>query len=137
MEDFSAAPGIKPGDLIQAQQCHLYLNVTTLADICNSKGTDICAWAMNGQANPRPSITTYPQQAKPAPHAWAIWRCLLRITYCQSKDCKLDRPMGRWYIGNLNQIWDTVINLTTALLYVWRTVKVKVYEKHGQGHKWF
>ena len=107
-------------------------------DICNSRGTEVCKWAMTGQDNPRPSISTYPRQDKPAPHIWTTWRRLLRLTYSKTKECRLDRPLRKWYTGRLNQIWDTVINLTTALLYVWTTCKVQVvYEKQGRGHKRF
>ena len=107
-------------------------------DICNSRGTEVCKWAMTGQDNPRPSISTYPRQDKPAPHIWTTWRRLLRLTYSKTKECRLDRPLRKWYTGRLNQIWDTVINLTTALLYIWTTCKVQVvYEKQGRGHKRF
>ena len=42
MEDIAALPGITTTELVHAQRCRLYLQITSLADICNSNGTDIC-----------------------------------------------------------------------------------------------
>ena len=65
MEALAQMPGITKNELAHAQQCQLYLGVTTVADICTSHGHSICAWALNGQEIPRKTQFTFPTQTKP------------------------------------------------------------------------
>jgi hypothetical protein len=78
MEELSTLPRIKPIDLTHAQQCQLYLGITTtVANISNSNGKDISEWALNGNDAPHHPSYIYPRQAKPASSIWATWHRLL------------------------------------------------------------
>jgi hypothetical protein len=54
MEEFANHPDTTSTDLKNAQCCQLYLGVTTVADICESNGSDICGWAISGHCTRQP-----------------------------------------------------------------------------------
>ena len=57
------------------QQCRMYLQVATLADIINAEGNQLEEWAYTGPG--RASSLIWPQQGKPSRAAWAEWRRFL------------------------------------------------------------
>jgi hypothetical protein len=129
MEELTRIPGIKPIELVHAQRCRLHLGVTTMADISTSNGKTICGWALNGNDNPRPPIFRFPRQDKPSPAVWKTWRKALCLRYSPSNTGRLDQPLGRWHKGRITQVWDTVIDPTTSLIYMWIDRRVRIYEK--------
>jgi hypothetical protein len=135
MEDITHLPGIKPIDLVHAQCCRLYLGITTIADICTSNGQEICGWALTGQDNPRTPVHQFPKQAKPSPQVWNTWRTVLRRRYCNTRERKLDTPLGRWHKGCITQVWDTVIDPETSLIYMWINRTVRIYEHKRRSQK--
>jgi hypothetical protein len=118
METFSTMNDVTPTELKHAQHCHLYLGVTTIADITESNGIEICGWVLQGNCT-RSLVYTFPQQECPSSHVWNTWKNLLRRGYCHRSAGRLDQPLGRWYSGRISQVWDTVIDPGTGLLYIW------------------
>jgi hypothetical protein len=49
MEEIANLPSVTPKQLKYVQQCCLFLGVTTLADITNSKGTTLTEWVLSHQ----------------------------------------------------------------------------------------
>ena len=135
MEDFASLPQIRPVQLVHAQRCRLFLGVTTLADITDSNGRTLCHWALTGQHPPRSSIFHYPRQERPSPQVWSTWRQLLRATYCHTTERTLDTPLGPWHRGRIQQVWDSVIDPQTSLIYIWTDGRVRVYERKHRSNK--
>jgi hypothetical protein len=135
MEELSLLPGVTAAELTHAQRCRLYLRVTTLADITTSNGRQICHWALKGLDNPRTPQYRYPRQDKPSPPIWATWRKLLRRRYCTTKEQHLDTPLGQWHHGQVHQVWDSVIDPTTSLIYIWSNGRVRIYKRCGRSQK--
>jgi hypothetical protein len=134
IEIFSELPDITPTELKHAQRCRLYLGISTIADITESNGTHLCDWAMQGN-QVRSSVHIYPRQDCPSPWVWNTWNNLLCHGYCHQSARRLDQPLGRWYRGHVSQVWDTVLEPTTGLLYIWMNNRVRVYECHGRSRK--
>jgi hypothetical protein len=134
MEEFARHPDTTSTELKHAQCCRLHLGVTTVADICDSNGSDICGWAISGQRTRQPMLT-FPRQDCPSRRVWQTWNTLLRHCFCLCTEGKLDTPMGPWYRGQVSQVWNTVIHLTTNLVYIWQNNKVRIYERHGRSSK--
>ena len=63
-------------NLNHIQQCRLYLQVATLADVSNAEGTRLEKWAMTKTG--RTSKITWPNQGIPSYAAWQEWRRFLR-----------------------------------------------------------
>ena len=57
------------------QQCRLWLQVVTLADICDPVGTKIEKWAFGERG--RNSNLHWIRQGDPSPAAWSKWKKLL------------------------------------------------------------
>jgi hypothetical protein len=134
MEEFARHPDTTPTELKHAQRCRLHLGVTTVADICESNGSDICGWAISGQRTRQP-VLTFPRQDCPSRRVWQTWNTLLRRCFCHRTEGKLNTSMGPWYRGQVSQVWDTVIHPTTNLVYIWQNNKVRIYERHGRSSK--
>jgi hypothetical protein len=135
METFATFPDITPTQLIHAQRCRLHLGITTVADICTSNGIDIDGWALIGRSKTRSPVLHFPRQTSPSPPVWKTWHTLLRRCYSTQRAGKLDVPLGPWHRGQLSQVWDTVIDPTTSLIYIWQANRVRIYEKHGRSQK--
>jgi hypothetical protein len=135
MESISNLHNIKPIELVHAQRCRLYLGVTTLADISTSNGRRLCEWAINGNQPHRTPTFRFPRQSNPSPTVWNTWKQVLRRCYCTQRDMTLDHPLGLWYRGCITQVWDSVIDPHTSLLYVYSERKVRIYERRGRSQK--
>jgi len=129
MEELANVPGIKPIELVHAQRVCLHLSITTLANITDSDGVTICDWAMNAMTNPRQPTHRFPRQDKPSPDIISTWRNVIRRCFATSKECILDEPLGLWYAGRISQVWNTVIDPSTAMIYQWQGGRVLTYER--------
>jgi hypothetical protein len=128
MEELSLLNGITKNELVQAQRCRLYLGVTTMADICTANGLSICEWALHGQECPRKSNFLFPHQLCPSKPVWNTWTRLIRLRYCTASAMRLDQPLGKWYHGQIQQSWDTIIDPTNKHIYIWHNGQVRIYE---------
>lgn len=55
--------------------CRLFLQLLTISDICNARGTDLAIGIFQGHKSCHQSISTLeePLQEQPGEHVWAIW----------------------------------------------------------------
>jgi len=84
---------------------------------------------MNAMTNPRQPTHRFPRQDKPSPDVISTWRNVIRRCFATTKDCILDEPLGLWFEGRISQVWNTVIDPTTALIYQWQGGRVLKYER--------
>ncbi|MGH7954667.1 MAG: hypothetical protein ACREOZ_01775, partial [Gloeomargaritales cyanobacterium] len=84
-----------PASLKKINQCRLYLQVVTIADIASADGLSIEMAARQGSRNQyRVSKYTWPNQQQPSRAAWLEWKkALLRISH---SDGRLHQSLGRW-----------------------------------------
>ena len=85
--------------------------------------------------NPRPPVYRFPRQANPSAPVWATWRKVLRRCYTNTRERKLDHPLGKWYNQRITQVWNSVIDPATKLIYIWANTKVRTYERAGRSQK--
>jgi len=129
LEDIANMPEVTSGDLKYVQRCRLFLQVTTLADICTSDGTKICEWATTyGKSNPRPPNFLYPNQERPTSHVWREFVRILRKCFKAGTNNVLRHPLGRWYKGRIQQEWPQVFSPETQRVYVYKAQTVRYYE---------
>ncbi|EED89738.1 predicted protein [Thalassiosira pseudonana CCMP1335] len=85
-------------------QCRIYLQVITIADLADSTGTFIPAGRLTGRWRAYSSLK-WPRVAKPSKKAWAVFRRFLRCTFCQDhspwagveNSMELTEPLGKWF----------------------------------------
>ena len=91
--------GLPPKTLKRLNSCRLFLQVLTLADICDGLGTSICVNSLRGQKHTdRKSRYEWANQAFPSPKAWSLWTLHLRKLFCKQKhgSTRLKTPLGQW-----------------------------------------
>jgi hypothetical protein len=84
----------------------------------------------------RVSTFRLPRQERPrASNVIATWKRIIRLCYSPAETHALERPMGRWYKGCINQVWDTVVDPDNGLVYMWINGRVRMYERR-QRHQY-
>eukprot|EP00957_Ditylum_brightwellii_P173204 13185472-Ditylum_brightwellii.AAC.1 len=70
----------KDHTLLLLKSVHLYLCVTTLANIVDETGHFILSWALTSTACTHPTIV-WPNQTKSPPSSWSIWHTYLHKSF--------------------------------------------------------
>ena len=90
-------PNINHNEMNIFNNCRLYLQVHSLADITTGDGTRITGNALQGMRDDdRKSTLTWPAQRRPADKYWKIWRRMLRQVFTNNTYWSLNRPLGSW-----------------------------------------
>jgi hypothetical protein len=94
--------------------CRIFLQITTIAEITNIDGTHILADAINGSVNEdgqlnihehSKSLIHWPTMKRPPEKAWRIWKKIIK-TLMHNNTNHLKKPMGRWLQGSIqHRIW--------------------------------
>jgi hypothetical protein len=97
--------------LVAINNCRIYLQVTTLAEITNVEGRKIHKVAYDGTYDNTAiplihkfsvSTLTWPNQDIPPKQAWKIWQKWLRTL--TKKNClELKHPLSRWLVAETTQ----------------------------------
>ena len=98
IEDLTNLPGLKPIELVHAQQCRLsWASLLWLIYAApTSNGQEICERAINGYDLPQLPIHRFPHQDKPSNIVWAsTWQKVLHCCYAMTREGKLDNPLGK------------------------------------------
>jgi len=106
--------------------CHMYLQVTTLAEITNHTG-ELLPQALLEQASQSPkgliNISTsklqWPQVAMLTPMCWRIWTKTIQTLYTGSRTgTRLQTPLGTWMNNyNKHRFWHWRLSAPTYLFY--------------------
>ena len=75
MDMILAQQTFSPKEIQHFNYCQLYLQVVTLADICNARGTNLAIGIQSGHYSDSQSQSTLhnPAQEGPGKQSWAIW----------------------------------------------------------------
>jgi hypothetical protein len=107
-----------PAKLKRLNYCRLYLNVLTLSDVTDAKGTQFAPGILDGIRSVQQSTSKGPSatQERPSNETWALWRRLLHIF--RNKD-QLFLPLGSWISSGpeLCQDWPTFFSPEYRLIY--------------------
>ena len=109
------------GDVLkQLIECRMYLQVTTLADLCTVAGDRLCPMAYSGTRSSH-SFRGYqwPRGRPPlSKDHWTLWQSTIQELFCQSgsRDLLLQRPLGRWTIDPTLH-WPWFFSPGTGLIY--------------------
>jgi len=102
MDKFLQA-NVSPKDLQTLNNCRMYLQVTTLAEIATHDGTQILVKAFQrGQVTPSlqtisKSIFQWPNQPNPCKKAWSLWNRTIQTIYMKpGMTTFLKQPLGPW-----------------------------------------
>ena len=98
-------------EIKKANQCRIYLQVMSLADITTGNGRNICSWATIGKRNLSQARTEYewPLWGTPSKSDWRAWRKSIRHTFCTRRNFHLDTSLGNWTIQVPSQ-WQWFVN---------------------------
>jgi len=110
--------GFSNDDLQQLNNCRIYLQVYSLADICNAEGDQITRKAIEGQIdNHRPSTLIWKQIKRPTPRTLLLWKQALSATFCISDNSTtLLQPLGPWHLPPRQQ-WQWFFDPRSNTLY--------------------
>ncbi len=100
MKAITNLPAATSKRMLGAQCCHLFLQVTTLADITNSARTQLSKWVTNpiySQPSQQHATLINPNQAKPSTTVWNDFVMLLQLAFKDGTNNKLQQPLGNWY----------------------------------------
>jgi len=91
--------------------CRLYLQVETLAELCNAQGTIT-------------EDNLWPVQKNPGKDQWNKFRNYVLTTYCQSnKSNSLRKPLGAWiYQNHHRQVFQCYYNHDNSTVTIWQAV---------------
>ena len=90
------------------QRCRLFLQATTLTDICNAEGTQVTedSWLGVRREN-EPMFYGWPLQKRPPPLDWQVWLKVLQsvtVPDIRQRNRALRQPMEIWNDGQ-RQAW--------------------------------
>ena len=91
-------PRFPPKTLKYFNACRIFLQVFTLADICDGSGHGILKYSLQGiRHKDRRSSYEWPKQTQPSSAAWCILRNTLQSLFCvTTKGTRLRQPLGAW-----------------------------------------
>jgi hypothetical protein len=131
--------------LMAINNCRIYMEVFTIAEISNIDGTHILREAYFGQNDINGnkllnrhsrSIIKWPEQTRPPAKAWRIWQKFLR-SFLKSKSLALKIGMGRWLQNKKpNRIWyktdsnQIIIDLIPITREPWRGINIVEQQKN-------
>jgi len=100
--------GYEGDELVILNDCRLYLNATTLADICTADGKTIDPMVWARQTPLKVRSKAWPRTYKPSQVKWEVWRFALRQTFLQpdSNRQRLRTPLGAWE-HHADPLWRT------------------------------
>ena len=78
-------------------RCRIFLQAITMADITDSSGNTVTEEAYEGKIDPnRVSGMVWPNQQRPPPKAWELWKEAITTIWCQTGSRRLREPLGVW-----------------------------------------
>jgi hypothetical protein len=110
-----------PSSIRMINLCWLFLQVESLAEICNTTGNSILVSVWKGQRPASKSRSLWPRQARPHEPSWQFWRRFVRLVHlhpwrrtanARSTDLRLDHNLGPW-IGSRHLVarrWPTYLS---------------------------
>ncbi len=109
-----------PKMLKRINTCRIFLQVLTLADICDTSGTSICTNILKGiRHSDRCSQYLWADQSSPSLTAWSLWNKALHKAFCNKPwgAPRLRQPLGRWTSHkSLHQEWLTLCDESNGTL---------------------
>ncbi len=119
MADFIAA-GYNPKELQTLNNCHLHLQVTTLAEISDHTGDRLQPSTLQ-HGNQTPTIAmskskyNWPHQPSPAKPAWNLWTKTIKTLYTKpGLPYQLKQPLGQWLpTASMTRQWQTLFHPQT------------------------
>jgi hypothetical protein len=95
----------------------IFLQVITLAEICNNTGTRITEWAWKGRK--QEEKPGWPKQGNILQGHWEIWRQTLWVAFGDGKGTmekgdthRLQQPLGTWTLTTLGE-WEILLDHNT------------------------
>ena len=121
--------------------CRLFLQVESLAEICDPPGNCILDSVWKGKRPHLKSKCIWPKQDRPHEPSWQIWRRFLKLAYLhpdkqnansRRTDLRLEQPLGPW-IGD-SQRRSRIFRMGTG---DWTNDPLDLYGSHLWTGTWF
>ena len=114
--------------------CRMYLKVITLSDIVTANGLSILPEVKLGCCREtRISTLQWPNQGRPAPSDWMLWKAHLDSLEQHGRLCT---PLGLW-VGASHQVWQHFIDVHTNRLYILDGDSAKCFPTRSGPQYWF
>ncbi len=111
---------LTPKMMKRINACRLFLQVITLADICDGSGSYVTGNILKGQKHAdRRSRYEWASQAYPSSLAWRLWNTMLRKCFCRNETgtAHLRHPLRRWLSPSpKHQVWLNYVNPNNSTL---------------------
>ncbi len=120
MDQILVAEAFSDTDINILNNCRMYLQAATIADLSTVCGTRLDPFLLQGQTSLLSSTTKWItiNQARPNESAWRKWQSAMRIW--SRDDGTLYRPLGAWLVpgDSLRRTWPFYKDLSYPFLYV-------------------
>jgi hypothetical protein len=127
-------PTFSDADVILINYCRLYLQVTTISDMCTSDGATIDEALHSGELDSASSTSAWLHftQGRPSTQAWILWRRLL--TYWFDSEGMLHEPLGPWLLSAnlLRRNWPTYHDAANDYLYVRSNTNSSTFRRYSR-----
>ena len=136
---------ISQRELLTFNECRLFLQVETLADMTNGEGTRISECYYKGRRDPhRKSHIEWPDIRRPNVTKWIIWQKWLDEIWCKEQSLHtLHNPLGPWR-HQPTQTWQWYFDEDTKDLYylanariIKRYTSLRSHSRHRHQRQWF
>jgi len=116
--------GYRGKQLALLNQCRIWLQATTLADLVDGYGTSLLAPLLAGNKTRfHPSPYKWPQQGQLPSFAWLLWREAIQRTFPTRTGNHLATSLGPWLLSSDVQKW------------FWNDTDLRLFEQHLSGWK--
>jgi len=123
--------GFWGGNLAHLNRCWLYLQCTSLADLCDGLGHYLNPYMWAGWSTVTfMSEYSWPKQSKPTKNDWNCWQIAIQSSFQFNFLHCLVQPLQQWLMAPLQakQQWHWLKSPATKCLYHW--------DGEWQDHKW-
>ena len=131
MTAFEARFTKQKSKLAQLNRCRIWLHPTTISNITDASGNQLCLYALIGEPHPH-RTTTYKWRNQITMHGkyWKIWTKALKVTFT-TDGLTLRTPLGDWFPNiNVSQNWTTYRDIDTDTLYMSPHYATKTWTAH-------
>ena len=112
--------------------CQMYLQIFTLAEMCSSDGTKFTKCSLYGHRNPSfHTLLHWPKQKRPSNFTWATFRSILCTHFCIPNSLQLLKPLGPWKQNQTSDTkWNHFYDKTTRRVYIHHDRKYGAWTFH-------
>jgi hypothetical protein len=123
-----------PSSIRKINLCRPFLQVESLAEICNTTRNSILVSVWKGQRPASKSRSLWPRQARPHEPSWQLWRRFVRLVYLHPSRQTANYAMNRSW-DNPNHCLSSECDVESGIVDILNRLPFKLACLHVKGHQ--